>query len=252
MSNRKNQYIFNSINELITELDNSEVIKGRDKSSNSRGDGDEWSDVKSYDEARENMLNGKMHEALEGEIEKYRTKGTVNKRVAKMGVAGYQVVVPLYLQGIPNNMVTSKKVINNKIITIFYACQAPHYVDRKQIEKTTSELMKNIISLESDGYRVNLYVIEVNSDDNGKWGYALKLKTDRETLNIKKICYPLVSSSFLRRIGFRIKERLYKDWIGGGYGTGTFNYEVVDKFIRQQFKISNYEIWNYQGKQEKR
>ena len=95
-------------------------------------------------------------------------------------------------------------------------------------------------------YRVNLYVVECN---NGRFGYALKLKTDRETLNIKKMCFPLISSSFLRRIGFRIKERLYKDWIGYGYGSGLFDYQEYDRFIKHYLKVRNYEIWNYKGKQ---
>ena len=71
-------------------------------------------------------------------------------------------------------------------------------------------------------------------------------------LNIKKMCFPLVSSSFLRRIGFRIKERLYKDWIGSGYGCGIFNYNEYDRFIKKYLKVRNYEIWNYQGKKSLR
>ena len=113
--------------------------------------------------------------------------------------------------------------------------------------KTTTELMKNIIKLEKDGYRCNLYVCEYNRDDNG-YGFMLKLKTDREILNIKKLCFPLVSSSFLRRIAFRICERLYKDWIGGGYGCATFSTEGVKKLVDKTIRLKHYECWNYEGK----
>jgi hypothetical protein len=56
----------------------------------------------------------------------------------------------------------------------------------------------------------------------------------------------------LRRIGFRIKERLFKDWIGSGYGTGLFNLREYDDFIQRNLKIRNYEIWNYEGKKSPR
>lgn len=251
MALSSNQLIFNSIHELIEELDNSEEITSRDNSSNDSRDRD-WCDTGSYDEARMCMLNGRIYDNLGLDIEKYRTKGTATKRLNKLDVVGHTVVVPLYLQGIPNSMISNKRVINNKIVTIFYSPQAPHSVSQNQLINGAAKLFKNIISLEEQGYRVNLYVIECQNDWRGDFGYCIKLKTDRETLNIKKLCFPLVSSSMLRRIGFRVKERLYKDWIGGGYGSGIFEYKDYDKFIKTNLRLRNYEIWNYQGKQEPR
>lgn len=241
-----NYLVFNSIHELVEKLDASTDL-GRDDSSDDYRGGD-WCDTDSYDEAKMYLTQGRLYDDLGADIERYRTKGTASKRSAEMSVQGHTVVVPLYLQGIPNNMITNKKKINNKIITIVYSPQAPHYVSNDDLIKGATKLFKNIVSLESEGYRVNLYVVECNND---RYGYALKLKTDRETLNIKKMCFPLISSSFLRRIGFRIKERLYKDWIGGGYGSGIFEYNEYDRFIKQYLKVRNYEIWNYKGKQSK-
>lgn len=245
---KSNNLIFNSIHELVEQLDNSTVMRDRDNSSDSHRSSD-WCDTDDFDEARMYLLTGRVYDKLDIDIEKYRTKGTTTKRLNKLDVVGHTVVVPLHLQGIPNNMISNKRVINNKIVTIFYSPQAPHYVDQDDLIKGASKLFKNIISLEEQGYRVNLYIIECN---NSKYGYSIKLKTDRETLNIKKLCFPLVSSSMLRRIGFRIKERLYKDWIGGGYGSGIFEYEEYDRFIKKNLRIRNYEIWNYKGKQEPR
>ena len=239
-----NYLVFNSIHELVEKLDNSTDL-GRDDSSDKERGGD-WCDTYNYEEARMYLTQGRLYDDLGADIERYRTKGTATKRTPEMSVQGHTVVVPLYLQGIPNNMITNKRKLNNKIITIVYSPQAPHYVSNDELIKGATKLFKNIVSLESEGYRVNLFVVECN---NGRWGYALKLKTDRETLNIKKMCFPLVSSSFLRRIGFRIKERLYKDWIGYGYGNGIFEYDEYDKFIKQYLKVRNYEIWNYRGKQ---
>ena len=241
-----NYLVFNSISELVEKLDNSTDL-GRSNSSDEERSG-RWCDTSSYEEARMYLTQGRLYDDLGADIDKYRTKGTATKRSPEMSVVGHTVVVPLYLQGLPNNMITNKRKINNKIITIIYSPQAPHYVSNDDLIKGAVKLFKNIVSLESEGYRVNLYVVECNDDE---FGYALKLKTDRETLNIKKMCFPLVSSSFLRRIGFRIKERLYKNWIGGGYGSGMFNYNEYDRFIKKYLKVRNYEIWNYRGKQTK-
>lgn len=242
-----NQLVFNSISELIEDLDNSKDLN-RDKASNKPGNNN-WCDTSSYDEARKYMLEGKLYDNIGADIDRYRTKGTTEKRINKLSIQGHTVVVPLYLQGIPNNMISNKRVINNKIITIFYSPQAPHYVDQEDLEEGAKKLFENIISLEQQGYRVNLYVIECQEGWDNNFGYCIRLKHDRETLNIKKLCFPLVSPSMLRRIGFRIKERLYKDWIGSGYGNGVFEYDHYDRFIKKNLKLRNYEIWNYKGKQ---
>lgn len=239
-----NKLVFNSISELIEELDKSQHISNRDTSSDDHRSRD-WCDTDNYDEARKFMLEGKTFDELGIDVEKYRTKGTATKSINKLDVVGHNVVVPLYLQGIPQCMINNKRVINNKIVTIFYSPQAPHYVNQDDLIKGATKLFENIISLEEQGYRVNLYVIECQ----GNFGYCIKLKSDRETFNIKKLCFPLVSSSMLRRIGFRIKERLYKDWIGCGYGSGMFSYNEYDRFIKEKLKLKNYEIWNYKGKQ---
>ena len=244
-----NSQVFNSISEMIRDLDNSTPFPNRAKKSEENL-GSDWCDTENYAEARECMLHGKNFDNLSLDVEKYKTKGTGIKTVNKLSVAGYQVVVPLYLQGVPNNMITQKHKINNKVITLFYSFQAPHYVTKQELENGAEKLFRNIMSLEEQGYRVNLYLVEAQIQNGRRYGTALKLKSDREVFNIKKMLFPLLSSSFLRRIVFRIKENLYSDWIGDGYGSGEFNYKTTDDFIKTHLKIKNYEIWNYQGKQE--
>ena len=237
---------FDSIAELVRDLDNSRTIGNRPDESE-RSEGRDWCDTSSYEEARECMLHGKIYDNLSTDLNKYRTNGCKTKNKNYLDVVGFMPVVPMAIQNLPQSMINRKKTINNKIVTIVYNCATPHYVKGSQIMETTTELMKNIIQLEQDGYRVNLYVSEYNDDGSG-FGFVVKLKTDRETLNIKKMCFPLVSSSFLRRIGFRIKERLYKDWVGGGYGCASFNENGMKKLINKTLRLQHYECWNYEGK----
>ena len=241
-----NYLLFNSIAELMNDLDNAPVISGREDESEKRSDSD-WCDTSSYEEAHENMIAGKIYDNLSTDLNKYKTKGCKEKNNSYLDVVGFAPVVPLALQNVPLCMVNKKKTINNKIVSIVYNAATPYYVESDTIMETTTELMKNIIQLERDGYRVNLYVCEYNDNGSG-FGYVLKLKNDRETLNIKKLCFPLVSSSFLRRIGFRIKERLYKDWVGGGYGCASFCEEGIKRLINNTVRLGHYECWNYEGK----
>lgn len=250
----KNQYVFYSISELVEALDNSKLLKDEDdyyRSTTSDADrSSDWSDTKTYDEAREKLLYGFEYDDLNKVVDDYRSHGSETKQRPQLSVAGHQVVVPMYLQGIPNSMITNKRVINNKIVTIVYDCSVPSHVDSDDIMETTKELFLKVMSLEEQGYRVNLWITEVNADDDGKWGFALRLKTDREVFNAKKMMFPLISSSFLRRITFKIKENLYKDWIGGGYGSARYDREIIDKFIRRNLGVSRYELWRYDGKKE--
>ena len=237
---------FSSISELMHDLDNAPVIPGREDSSDDNRDSD-WCDTSSYQEAHDYMLAGRVYDNISTDLNKYKTKGCKEKNSSYLDVTGFAPVVPLALQNIPLCMVNKKKTINNKIINIVYCCSVPYYVESNKIMETTTELMKNIIMLEKEGYRVNLYVCQYNDNGSG-FGYVLKLKTDREVLNIKKLCFPLVSSSFLRRIDFRIKERLFKDWIGGGYGHASFCRDGIEKLINNTLRLGHYECWNYEGK----
>lgn len=243
-----NFLLFNSISELMEQLDNAPKIPDRYDASEDTDRGSSWCDTSTWQEAHDAIIAGKMYDGLNGDLDKYRTNGSKEKSNQYLDVVGYNVVVPLQLQNIPTCMVNKKKTINNKIVTIIYKDDVPAGVNQDRIIENATELMRNIIKLERDGYRVNLYIMGYNSNDSG-YGFILKLKNDRETLNIKKLCFPLISSSFLRRIDFRIKERLYKDWIGGGYGHASFDREDVENFIYKMLKIHHYEVWDYTGKQ---
>ena len=245
-----NKLLFNSIGELLTELDNAPAIPGRDDASedHSGGPGSSWCDTRSYQEAHDWLMYGHEYEGIETDLSKYKSNGSKTKISTYLDVAGFTPNVPLYLQGVPTCMINKKKSINNKILTFVYQLSVPAGVNQKDIMKTTTQLMKNIIQLEKDGYRCNLYIMNYNDNGHG-FGYMIKVKTDRETLNIKKLCFPLVSSSMLRRIDFRVKERLFKDWIGGGYGHGHNSESEIRQFINDTLHLQHYELWDYRGKQ---
>ena len=100
--------------------------------------------------------------------------------------------------------------------------------------------------LEKVGYRCNLYAGVSNCKDSGDRAYMLtKVKTDREPLNIKKICFTIANPSMLRRIDFKWLEvnDFEKDFTHSGYG----HYDEKEKIktilkdnLKENFIVLNY------------
>ncbi len=247
MAQLKNYWKFDSINELITTLDNSPHVSGRSESSES-SDGYKGVDTRSYQEAHDCMLYGKDYTGLNTNLNSYKATGIDDQSKMYLTPAGMMPVVPLAIVGVPCSMINIKATrVESKIVNIIYKCDAPWCVTDKEIAKTTTELMKNIIKLEKSGMRCNVYVLGCN--DN-KVGYMVRIKRDGETLNIKKMGFPTISPSMLRRIQFRICERLYEyDITNSGYGSASFVKDEVENTIHKIIpSLKHYEVWNYEGK----
>lgn len=253
----KNEWYFESINDMIYTLKEAPVISGRDTDSNQSCDNGDWCDTKNYEEAEKCMLGGRIYDDIYKYTYKQLNKKQNNKKNKQnYGVQGYNVCVPLYLNGVPECMITSKKRINNKIYNIVYNCAASGYVSSETIMNTTKKVMKRVIDLEKRGIRVNLYVVQPWSEDK-VYMVMLKIKSSNEKLNIKKICFPLCSSSFMRRIGFACAEKLFKEDITHScYGTpiNQHIYNMNDKeikkmrkYIEKKIKTNKYELWDYEG-----
>lgn len=179
----------------------------------SENDNYSFTHTHSLEEAYELMIYG--DEELYKQINDEKKKIDVDKilgnaikgKKIKQDIVGYQVNVPSYLIGIPTNMINeeitkkSQKIIN-LVINTTVSCG-----------KSTSEIIKcgiyyiTIIDLlEKMGYRCNLYSMS-NFECSGEIGMQLlKIKTDREPFNIKKLAFVLANPSFQRRIGFKWTE----------------------------------------------
>ena len=165
----------------------------------------------------DNLINGHPNASdFAKKFDRKKQYAHTTKRKATLGVQGHTVVVPLYLKGIPTNMVQSKKVVNNKIVNIFICPNVSWSVTSREIVENALNLLLHVVELESQGYRTNIYAVTYNTKDNIEWFYGVKIKGDRESLNVAKMYSVIVSSSYLRRVSFKMKEVLAKDWIGSG------------------------------------
>lgn len=150
-----------------------------------------------------------------------------------LSVAGYQAIVPLYLQGVPNNMVNKKMVpIKQKVITLNKSINYNGGVSADQIIEESIKAMRIVKKLESQGYRCNLNIVLGTSAGGKQFVIKVKIKSANEKMNISKLAFPLVHPSMLRRLFFRFIEvypNVTKSFIGG-YGAPASTEEIKQIF----------------------
>lgn len=178
-------------------------------------DGDKhWTKTESFDEAVQLFKNGwsDMASNLVQKLKVIESKTEpMMKPRNKLDVVGYQPIVPLYLQGVPNNMMNKKMVpVKQKILTLNKSIDYHGGVSANQIVEESIKAMQIVKKLESQGYRCNLNIVLGTSAGWGKdakqFIIKLRIKSANEKLNVSKLAFPLVHPSMLRRLFFRFIE----------------------------------------------
>ena len=244
--------IFDNIHDLTTFLKKPRK-SGRDNSSESESY--DFTGTHSYSEALDLMMYGDEETFKKVIEEKNKIKidgflgNVANRQRYENNVYGCVPNIPSYLMGYPIDMINSvKDQPSHKIVNIFLDMSCNAGIGKEDIINAGVKYLSVIDLLEKKGYRCNLY-----AGVSSKYGYSdyeayymlVKVKTDREPLNIKKICFTIANPSFLRRIYFRWAEVFdFESDITGGYGSNLdsdkvkslFNNNVKDSFI----------VWCYQ------
>ena len=197
----------------------------------------EFTETENFEEAIELFKNGWSDMATDLvkklKVVESKTQPTM-KQKSTLSVCGYQAVVPLYLQGVPNNMVNKKMVpVKQKVITlnksICYSCA----ITTEKIIEESIKTLQIIKKLESQGYRCNLNILwavsEIFGNKGKRFAIKVRIKSANEKLNVSKLAYPLVHPSMLRRLFFRFLE-VYPnvtDRFKNGYG-----YPMLDNVLK--------------------
>ena len=159
-----------------------------------------------------------------------------------LGVAGYQAIVPLYLQGVPNNMVTKKMTpVKQKVITLNKSIDYNGGVSADQIIEESIKAMQIIKKLEAQGYRCNLNIVIGSSEPDIKLYVKVRIKSANEKLNVSKLAFPLVHPSMLRRLFFRFIEvypHVTKSFVSG-YGSPATSNEMRNIF-KGEYLLPNF------------
>lgn len=168
----------------------------------------------------------------------------VNERAMQrvLSVQGFQPVVPLYLSGVPQNMVSTRfKVMKKKVITIDKdVCYSAGVSSNRIVEESVKSLAI-VKKLESQNYRVNLNIVFCPETYEKRFCFKIRIKSSNERLNVGKMSFPLVHPSMLRRLLFRLEEvhpTITSDFVGW-YGRPMSQSDVVkcfkDDFVLPRF-----------------
>ena len=166
----------------------------------------EWYGTESFEEASNMMRNGWTIGA-QNLTQKLKLAET-NKEVQNtyknvLSICGYQAIVPLYLNGVPNNMINKKIVpVKKKVITINKALSCSCTVSSETMMEESVKAFQIIKKIEATGIRVNLNLLI----STGHVCVKIKLKSASERLNLSKLAFPLVHPSMFRRLYFRFIE----------------------------------------------
>lgn len=159
-----------------------------------------------------------------------KTEPTMKPRTT-LSVCGYQVIVPLYLQGVPSSMVNKKMVpVKQKVITLNKSINYNSCVKTDTIIEESVKAMQIVKKLEAQGYRVNLNIVLGSTAGYPSKQFIVKvrIKSANEKMNVSKLAFPLVHPSMLRRLFFRFIEvypNITKSFVGG-YGTPATSNEL--------------------------
>lgn len=254
-----NVYIntFDNISELCSYLQRPRKF-GRDNASE-HNDYD-FTGTYSYEEAVDLLKYN--DDNLYQEIQKEKKKMNIDKIVGnviqrkqyKNDIIGFQPNVPAYLNGSPLNMINEEKRNTSlRIINIFINVRVAGAQDKEEVTRMGIFYLTMLEVLEKAGYRVNLYVGSANDVYPGSMLMLLKIKTDREPLNLKKTCFPIAHVGFLRRIKFRWMEVCDGPDATGGYGqwqSPNKTKTIIKEKLGEDFLIFNYENDDFEMSEE--
>ena len=227
---------FNTIDEFYNYITSTPLNKVFEWSELSSVKNDEkFSKTKSFEEAVDLLTNGcddiskKLTNQLNMKVN--LQSGTKNKNV--YDVQGFQCCVPLYLQGVPTNIIARKSIpVKQKVITIVKSINYLANVTADEIIEQSIKTLEIIKKIESQGIRCNLDILvglRVTNQDNAVC-LRVRVKKSTEKLNISKLAFTMVHPSMLRRLVFRFIE-VYPN-ITSGYKSG-YGRLIDDKYIRE-------------------
>ena len=193
----------------------------------------------------------KLYESIKTEKKKINIEkiiGVNNQRLKYQNrLYGAVPNVPSYLKGLPINMINAeKKTPANRVLNIMLNIRVSGGVEDEEIKKIGSKYLTIIDILEKNGYRCNLYSGCANCSCGVHSYMLVRIKTDKEPLNLKKICFTIANPSMQRRIKFKWMEvnDCQYDFTRDGYG-GQDSEQSIKKNVDEIMK-DNFIIWGYE------
>ena len=240
--------LFENLTELAHYITEKPRKSGRSRSSEDRDK--DFTGTETWEEAFDLFKYGDNE--LYKKFQEQRTKINIDKllgnaiRKQRYVNRNYGCIpnVPAYLIGNPLNMINPEiGRISHKVINIFLSVGVPWHVNKEDIMRTGIIYLSVIELLEKAGYRCNLYAGVTASSSRAEYLYV-RIKTDREPLNIKKLVFPIAHPSMLRRIFFKWVEVNDYDYdMTSGYGHNDGE-DTIRHRMKELYK-EDFILWTY-------
>lgn len=207
--------------DVVRDAKSRPITDGRFEDQTTKGSDKGWTGVSSYAEALELMESGYQPtvDKLKSSI-KANVRGQVKRTQFFRDVCGFNPIVPLAIQGVPECMVNSRMTqIKAKVIDVYYDMTASCGTSKENIMSAGASVLGAIMELEMQGYRFNLYAIQSYYESrNGCDMLCVKVKSASQPIDLKRISFPLTHTAFFRVIGFDWYSRTPKGKYRGCYG----------------------------------
>lgn len=203
----------------------------------------------------QNLLQNGVESDITTEYAKIAPNLKSEKHFFKSDVIGFTPIVPNAIIGVPNSMLNRiKETIKDKIITIVYDAGISACVSKEEVIKRTKNLLKTILSLEKNGYHINLKVISIFVPKNYKNNKRLQcllvnLKRSDENLNMKKLTFPLSNVAYERVIAFDWNDKSNNEFYENrgcpyyvGVNEGWYKNNMVCDFLGRNVKYLNFAL----------
>lgn len=221
--NRMNYLIqeFDSIHDLMQHITTAPIapaFKSREHSLGSQQTGRSWSGTDTFDDALDLLERGWTSEAakLTKKIPVSTHSSTDTRTKAHFDVVGFQASVPRYLQGVPQNMVNQKRVVQKqKIVEINRDIFFNSGWSASRIEEEGIKAIQVVQAIENKGFRVRINVVGTTESGDEVGFFKICIKRPDQRLNLSKMSFPMAHTGFFRRIGFSMIE--HSDLTNSGY-----------------------------------
>lgn len=166
----------------------------------------------SFEESLEIMQKGYSEplKQIKAGIAKFDRNSIGQKKRVTADIVGFIPIVPRAIIGRPDSMLNIKnQPQKQKMINLVYGFSALGNVSSDDLLKGGILFLSLVNQLEKEGYRIKIDLLRcttVNTKD--AIAYTVTVKEYSQTLNLLKLCYPLVHPSMLRRTSFRWCETL--------------------------------------------
>jgi hypothetical protein len=188
--------------------------------------------IEPLEKIKKNLGSGKVRSTT-GEIKKIRPSA---------GIVGYAPLVPNAILGLPHSMIKSERTpMKIKTITLLYAVSVNASIDKDVMIDAGISTLRIVNDLELKGYRVQveLEFIGTHAKNREFASGSVVVKSWRDALDLKKLAFPMVHPSMLRRIAFLWLETVpnltdnYFSW-GHGIPVANQSYESAKEFYEKR------------------